>query len=175
MVAHILAQIGDALAVVLNERRTTRCKAAACLRTERRSAFLFECREPGFFSPSVRELGCTERLYLLCIVRQKLFLAQHGIVCRLPDSEVLRPRADVGANVALRLRDRCKSRVARFPESRKISRGQLRGCGLRQRAVEEAGHAGELLVADDALQVPRIGHERLRRKNIRRSLWRGAV
>ena len=166
------AQFGDALAVVIDQRLSRRREAAAALRAEGEVRALRERRQPGFLCPAVAEFGLAQHFHVGRIERQQLFRAQHVVIGRATDREVLGPGADVSIDVLLGLLQRGDGRVACRYEARVGRRGraQLRFGRVAQRAVEEVGSAAEFLAADESVEMAGMRREPLRRCDVGRRL-----
>ena len=172
VLANERVQLGDAVAVVADQRRPARRHAAAARRAERDLALRRDRAQPRLLGPAVRELVARHPLDVGGVERQQLLLAQHLLVRGLADDVVVGPGGGVGVDEGARLGHRRERAVASGDEARQHvgPARQLRRRRLAERAGEEVGRAGDAPAADDAEQPPGPRHHALAGDDERRAL-----
>ena len=172
VIANERVQLGDAVAVIADQRRPARRHAAAARRAERDLAVCRDRAQPCLLGPAVGELVARHALDVGGVERKQLLLAQHLLVGGLADDVVVGPGGGVGVDEGARLGHRRERAVAGGDEaSQHVGPArELRRRRLAQRAGEEVRRAGEAPAADRAEQPARPRHQALAGDDERRAL-----
>src|SRR5271166_5548176 len=91
MLGDELPQLRDTRAIVADERGTTGIESTAAPGPDRSAALGCEFFRPHLDRPSVLKFVAGHPLDVVGVERQKLLIAEHGVVSRAPNRVVLRP------------------------------------------------------------------------------------